>query len=57
MGGIAKIKLSCCLLTSVFGNEFWKDLGLVLEASLAFNWHSEATWKGSVNKYAIEEGS
>ena len=57
MGGIAKIKLSCCLLTSVFGHEFWKDLGLVLEAFLAFNWHSEATWKASVTKYANEEGS
>ena len=52
----AKIKLSCCLLSNVFGNRFWKDFGLGLEAILGANWPSEATSKASVIKYANEEG-
>ena len=57
MGGPAKIKLSCCLLSNVFGNRFWKDFGVGMEAFLGPNWPSEATSKASVIKYANEEGS
>ena len=57
MGGHAKIKLSCCLPSNVFGNRFWKDFGFGLGAFLGFNWRPEATWKASVIKYANEEGS
>ena len=57
MGGRAKIKLSCCLPSNVFGNRFWKDFGLRLGAFLGFNWRPEATLKASVLKYANEEGS
>ena len=57
MGGPAKIKLSSCLLSNVFGNRFWKDFGIGMEAFLDPNWPSEATSKASVMKYAIQEGS
>ena len=57
MGGTAKIKLSHCLLSNVFGNRFWKDFGCGLEAILGSNGRSEATGKGRVTKYANEEGS
>ena len=33
-----------------------KDFDFRLEAFLGFSWHSEATWKASVAKYANEEG-
>ena len=57
MGSLAKIKLSCCSLSNVFGNGFWKDFGLGMEAFLVSNWPSEATSKASLIKYANEEGS
>ena len=57
MGGLAKIKLSCCLLSNVFGNRFWKDFGVWLEPILDPKWPSEATSKASVIKHANEEGS
>ena len=56
MGRPAKIKLSYCLLSNVFGNRFWKDFGIGMEAFLDPNWPSEATSKASVIKYANEEG-
>ena len=40
----------------MFGNRFWKDFGIGVEAFLGFNWPSEATSKASVIKYANEEG-
>ena len=56
MGGPPKIKLACCLLSNVFGNRFWKDFGVGMEAFLGPNWPSEATSKASVIKYTNEEG-
>ena len=41
----------------MFGNQFWKDFGVGMEAFLGPNWPSEATLKASVIKYANEEGS
>ena len=41
----------------MFGNRFWKDFGVGMEAFLGPNWPSEATSKASVIKYANEEGS
>ena len=55
MGGPAKIKLSCCLLSNVFGNRFWKDLGVGMEVFLGLSWPSEATSKASVVKYVNGE--
>ena len=57
MGGPAKIKLSCCLLSNVFGNGFWMDFGVWLETIFGPKWPSEATSKASVIKYANGEGS
>ena len=57
MGCPAKIKLSCCLLSNVFGNRFWKDFGVGMEAFLGSRWPSEAISKACVIKYANEEGS
>ena len=51
-----KIKLSSCLLSNVFGNRFWKDFGIGMDAFLGTNWPSEATSKASVIKYANQEG-
>ena len=56
MGGPPKIKLACCLLSNVFGNRFWKDFGVGMDAFLGPNWPSEATSKASVIKYAYLEG-
>ena len=56
MGGPAKIKLSCCLLSNVFGNRFWKDSGVAMETFLGPNWLSEATSKASVIKYENAKG-
>ena len=41
----------------MFGNRFWKDLGVEMEAFLDSNWPSEATSKASFIKYANQEGS
>ena len=57
MGGLAKIKLSCCLQSNVFGNGFWKNVALEMEACVGPNWPSKATSKASVVKYANEEWS
>ena len=57
MGGPTKIKVSCCLLSNVFGNRFWIDFGVWLEPILGPKWPSEATSKASVIKHAHEEGS
>ena len=51
MEGGAKIKLSCCLLSNAFGNQFWKDFGVEIKAFLGPKWPSEATSKASVMKY------
>ena len=56
MGGPAKIKHSWCLLSNVFGNRFWKDFGVGMEAFLGPNGPSEATSKASIIKYATQEG-
>ena len=56
MGGLAKIKLSCCSLSNVFGNRFWKEFGVGMEVPLDPNWPSEATSKASAKKYANQEG-
>ena len=53
MGGSAKIKLSYCLLSNVFGNRFWKDFGVGMEAFLGSNWPSEANSRAIVIKYAF----
>ena len=52
MGGPTKIKVSCCLLSNVFGNVYWMDFGVWLEQILGAKWPSEATSKASVIKYA-----
>ena len=57
MGGVAKIKLSCCLLSNVFGNRFWTDFGVWLKPILGPKWPSEATSKARVIKYENQEGS
>ena len=54
MGGPAKIKLSCCLLSNVFGNAFWKDFEVELEPILGANWRSESTWKAGMVSNAKE---
>ena len=57
MGGNAKIKLSYCLLSKVFGNRFSKDLGPRLVAIFSSSRDSEATSKAIGIKYAYDEGS
>ena len=57
MGGPAKIKLSCCSLSNVFGKRFWKDFAVGMAVVLDPNWFSEATSKASVIKYANQEGA
>ena len=54
---LTKIKLSCCLLSTVFGNCFWKDFGVGMEAFLGPNSLSKATSKASAIKYATQQGS
>ena len=53
MGGSAKIKLSYCLLSKVFGNRFSKDLGPRLVAIFSSSRDSEATSKAVGIKYPI----
>ena len=57
MGGNAKIKLSYCLLSKVFGNRFSKDLGPRLVAIFSSSRGSEATSKAIGIKYTYDEGS
>ena len=57
MGGSAKIKLSYCLLSRVFGNRFSKDLGPRLVAIFTSSRGSEATSKAIGIKYTYDEGS
>ena len=57
MGGSAKIKLSYCLLSRVFGNRFSKDLGPRLVAIFSSSRGSEATSKAIGIKYTYDEGS
>ena len=57
MGGNAKIKLSYCLLSRVFGNRFSKDLGPRLVAIFSSSRGSEATSKAIGIKYTYDEGS
>ena len=57
MGGSAKIKLSYCLLSRVFGNRFSKDLGPRLVTIFSSSRGSEATSKAIGIKYTFDEGS
>ena len=54
MRGPAKINFSCCLLSDVFGNAFWKDFEVELEPILGSNWRSESTWKAGMVSNAKE---
>ena len=57
IGGPSKFKFSCCSLSNVFGNRFWKDFGFEMAAVLGPNWPSEVISRSSVVKYTNEEGA
>ena len=54
MGCPAKIKVSCGLLSNVFGSTCWKDFEVELEPIMGAYWRSESIWTAGMVSDAQE---